>query len=70
MPKRLSRAEIERTREEVKAWNHSGQADDAAPPTVRMKLSCGQEENVPAGLDPNKSICSQYRAKGMRSKQG
>jgi hypothetical protein len=68
MPKRLSRADIERIRERVKAWNRSGQRD-AAPPTVRMKLSCGHEENVPPGLDANKAICSQCRAKSMRSSQ-
>lgn len=51
MPKRLTRADIERIREGIKAWNSGGQANHTAPATVRMKLSCGHEENVPPLLD-------------------
>jgi hypothetical protein len=67
MPKRLTRERIEQIRAEVKAWNRSDHSNDSPPQTVRMLLSCGHEDNVPPRLDPNKAICSQCRAKSMRS---
>jgi hypothetical protein len=69
MPKRLSRERIDQIRAEVKALNRGDRRSDPAPATVRMKLSCGHEDDVPPGLDPNKSICGQCRAKSMRSTQ-
>jgi hypothetical protein len=66
MPKHLSGERIAQIREEVRRARANPKPD---PPTVRILLSCGHEEDVPAGLDPNKSICGQCRAKSMRSTQ-
>jgi hypothetical protein len=66
----LSRERIEQIRAEVKAWNRGERSSDSPPQTVRMVLSCGHEDNVPAGLNPDKAICGQCRARSMRSTQG
>jgi hypothetical protein len=70
VPKRLTRADIERIREEVKAWNRGDRGNHTEPATVQMKLSCGHEDGVKPGIDPTKAICGQCRAKAMRSTQG
>jgi hypothetical protein len=69
MPKPLSRERIEQIRAEVNAFNRGDRRTDPGLPTVRRKLRCGHEENVPPGLDPNNAICGQCRAKSMRSAQ-